>query len=147
MARCSYEVSEYSDAPPERVFALLTDATSWPRWAGAMIAHGSWAREGDPPPGGVGAVRKVGRWPGFGYEEIVAYEPPSHHAYTIVRGQPVRDYRADVDTAPEGTGTRITWRASFEPKIPGTGAVLVRFYRGLIGGFARRVARAAASGG
>src|SRR5207253_2379060 len=82
MAVHSYEVKARSSAPPERIFALLTDATSWPRWAGPVIAHGSWEREGDPPPGGLGAIRKVGRWPQFGREEIVAHEPPTHHAYT-----------------------------------------------------------------
>jgi len=141
----SYEVTARSSAPPERIFALLTDATSWPRWAGPVIAHGSWEREGDPPPGGLGAIRKVGRWPQFGREEIVAYEPPTHHAYTMLRGQPVRNYRADVRLTPVGAGTLIVWGATFEPLVPGTGRLLSAFYRRLIGGFARRVAAYAAT--
>ena len=136
----SYEVSARSSAPPERVFALLADATSWPRWAGPVIAHGSWERQGDPPPGGVGAIRKVGRWPQFGREEIVAYEPPTHHAYTMLSGQPVRNYRADVRLTPDGAGTLITWGATFDPVVPGTGRPLRAMYRRLIGSFARRVA-------
>ena len=145
MAVHSYEVTARSSAPPDRIFALLTDATSWPRWAGPMIAQGSWEREGDPPPGGVGAIRKLGRRPLFGREEIVAYEPPTHHAYTMLSGQPVRNYRADVRLTPDGAGTLIVWGARFEPLIPGTGRLLSAFYRRLIGGFARRVAAYATS--
>lgn len=140
MANCSYQVEARSTAPPERVFALLADATSWPRWGGPVVTEASWEREGNPAPDGVGAIRKVGRWPLYGHEEIVAYEPPMHHAYTMLRGNPVRNYRADVYLAAEGTGTRITWVATFDPLIPGTGKALTAFYRRLIGGMARKVA-------
>ena len=143
----SYKVTARSSAPPERIFALLADATSWPRWAGPLIAHGSWEREGDPPPGGVGAIRKVGRWPQFGREEIVAHEPPTHHAYTMLSGNPVRNYRADVRLMRDGAGTLVVWGATFEPLVPGTGRLLTAVYRRLIGGFARRVAAYAAEHG
>jgi uncharacterized protein YndB with AHSA1/START domain len=140
MPTCSYEVTARSSASPDHVFALLSDATSWPRWAGPAIAQGSWEREGVPAPGGVGAIRKLGRWPMFGREQVVAYEPPSHHGYTMLSGNPVRNYRADVVLAADGDGTLITWSATFEPRIPGTGYLLERFYRMLIGSFARRLA-------
>jgi len=137
----SYEVTAHSSAPPARVFALLADATSWTKWAGPMVGHAEWEREGDPPPGGVGAIRKVGRWPIYGREEIVASDPPSHHAYTILSGNPVRNYRADITLGPDDAGgTRLTWSASFDPMVPGTGRMLATIYRRLIGGFARKVA-------
>jgi len=137
----SYEVVVRSSAPPERIFALLADATSWPSWANPVVGHGSWEREGEPPPGGVGAIRKVGRWPVLGREAVVAHDPPTHHAYTILSGQPVRSYRADVVLTADGTGTVITWGATFEPRVRGTGPALRAFYRRLIGWFAHRVAR------
>lgn len=137
---CSYEVTARSAAPPERVFALLADATSWPRWAGPLIARASWEREGNPAPGGAGAIRRLGRWPIFGREQIVASEPPFHHAYTTLGGNPVRNYRADVFLSPDEDGTSITWSATFEPRIPGSGRLLVGTYRRLIGSFARRLA-------
>src|SRR2546421_8356635 len=65
MATSSYEVTARSSAPPERLFELISDAPGWPRWAGPLIGHGSWEREGTPPPGGVGAIRKIGRWPQY----------------------------------------------------------------------------------
>jgi hypothetical protein len=140
MPQCSYEVTARSDASPERVFELLADATSWRRWAGPLIAHASWEREGNPPPGGVGAIRKIGRWPSYGREEIVVSEPPAHHAYTTLSGNPVRNYRADVLLTADGPGTLITWSGTFDPLVPGTGRALERIYRRLIGSFARRLA-------
>lgn len=144
MPRCSFEVTCRSDARPERVFELLADATSWPRWASPLIGRGGWAREGDPPPGGVGAIRKVGRPPVYAYEEIVEYRPPERLAYTIPRGQPVRNYRAVVDVSSDGDGTRVEWRATFDPLLPGTGAIVTATYRSIIGWMARRLAAYAA---
>jgi uncharacterized protein YndB with AHSA1/START domain len=144
MASCSYEVTAHSSALPEPVFALLADATSWPRWAGSLATHGSWEREGTPPPGGVGAIRKLGRWPMYGREEIVRYEPPTHLAYTIVRGQPVRNYRADLTLTPDGDGTLITWTGTFDPLIPGTGKLVTVIFRRIITTFANGLADYAA---
>jgi hypothetical protein len=44
-------------------------------------------------------------------------------------GVPVRDYRGQVDLEPSETGTLIRWKASFFPKIPGTGGLLERGIR------------------
>ena len=60
----------------------------------------------------------------FGREKIVVFEPPSHHAYTLLSGNPVRNYRADVRLTPDGNGTLIRWGGTFEPIVPGTGPVL-----------------------
>jgi hypothetical protein len=144
MPACSYEVSARSAAPPPRVFELLADATSWPRWAGPLIGHGSWERQGTPAPGDAGAIRKVGRWPMYGREQIVVSEAPTHHSYTTLSGNPVRNYRADVWLTPDGDGTAIKWSGTFDPLVPGTGRVLVGIYRRLIGSFARRLASYAA---
>jgi hypothetical protein len=54
----------------------------------------------------------------------------------------VRDYRAEVGLDPTPEGTRIRWRASFEPKLPGSGRLLERgigdFLRGCAHGLAER---------
>jgi uncharacterized protein YndB with AHSA1/START domain len=144
MSACAYEVTAHSTASPDRVFELLADAYSWPQWAGPLTAHGSWEREGAPPPGGVGAIRKLGRWPIYGREEIVAYEPPTHLAYTILKGQPVRNYRSDVTLTPDRDGTLITWAATFDPLIPGTGKLVTALFRRIITRFANGLAAHAA---
>jgi uncharacterized protein YndB with AHSA1/START domain len=137
----TFAVSARSAASPERVFALLADGAGWSRWAGPLILRSWWEREGDPPPGGVGAVRRLGAKQFASREEIVAYEPPGHLAYTILSGQPVRDYRADVRLEPDGRGTRIVWSATFEPLVPGTGTAMRWWFTRLVGGFARRLAQ------
>ena len=143
MSVSSYEIMVRTAATPQAVFDLIADTPGWPRWAGPLAHSAVWEREGDPAPGGVGAIRKVGRWPQFGREQIVEYEPPHHLAYTVLSGVPVRDYRADIDIVPEGAGTMIRWRATFTPKIPGTGALCAIVLRKIVGGFARRAAASA----
>jgi len=98
-------------------------------------------REGEPPPDGVGALRRFALGPGGSQEEVVAWEPPRHLAYVVVRGLPVRNYRADVLLEDDSTGTVVTWRCSVEPLVPGTGAALRLLLRRIVRGFAVRVCR------
>jgi uncharacterized protein YndB with AHSA1/START domain len=139
----AYSHEAFSPAPPGVVFAILADSARWPDWAGPLIRHGSVEREGTPPPGGVGAIRRLGTTRFFSREEIVAYDPPHHLAYVILSGQPVRNYRAEVTLTPsdvDGGGTHISWRATFDPRIPGTGPLLRRYLGAIVGGFTRRLA-------
>ena len=55
----SFEVNRTSSAPPAVLFRLETDGAGWSKWAGPMIVRSSWERQGDPPPAGIGAIRKV----------------------------------------------------------------------------------------
>jgi uncharacterized protein YndB with AHSA1/START domain len=142
-SRASYETSTRSAAPPAAVFAVLADAPGWARWAGFMIHDASWEREGTPAPSGVGAIRRMGRWPQYAREEILEYDPPTHLAYTVLSGLPARDYRADVDLYPDTGGTLIRWRGSFTPVVPGTGSLLAAVLRRTLTGFARRAAEEA----
>ena len=144
VSRSSYRVEGRSDAAPDKVFEMLADGAGWSRWAGPMIVRSWWEREGTPAPGGVGAIRALGLGRVGSREEIVAYAPPTHMAYTILSGLPVRDYRADVRLTPDGTGTRIEWSGTFTPKLPGTGGALRLFLLTTIGGFVKRLAKHAA---
>ncbi len=119
-----FVVTARSAAPPATVFAVVADGANWSRWAGPLVPRSTWEREGDPAPGGVGAIRKLGQWPLFGREEILEYSPPHHTAYTVLSGVPMRDHRAEIDLSPDGTGTVIAWRSQFVPTIPGSGALL-----------------------
>jgi hypothetical protein len=99
-----------------------------------------WDREGDHPPGGVGAVRKMGRRPVYSREEILEWAPPSHMAYTVLGRVGMRGYHADIDLREGPTGTSIHWRAQFEATIPGTADLLSWCLGKLVGSFARRAA-------
>ena len=139
----TYEVTARSAASPEKVFALLADGAGWSRWAGPMVVKSWWEREGTPAPGGVGAIRRLGLEHLGSREEIVGYDPPHHLAYTVLKGLPVRGYRADVRIEPDGSGSRIVWAGTFTPKAPGTGAALRLFLVATVGAFARRLAATA----
>ena len=140
MSEHSFSAEARSSASPTVVFGILADATGWKDWAGWFIRESFWEREGTPPPGGVGAVKKLGGKPVYSREETVDFDPPHHYAYRILSGPPVKNYRADVDLTAADSGTRIRWAFRFEPKIPGTGAIM-RFYLGrIVAGLARRLA-------
>ena len=143
MTLSTYEFTIPSLAAPAAVFAVIADATRWHEWAGSAIAVSEWDRQGDPAPGGVGAVRKLGRWPAYSREEITEYDPPHHLAYTILSGLPVRGYHADVDILATTTGSTIRWAGAFEPKVPGTGGALAMVLRRVVLGLARAAAREA----
>jgi uncharacterized protein YndB with AHSA1/START domain len=137
----TYEVTATSGASPEQVFAVVADGAGWAQWAGPMVPRSSWEREGDPAPGGVGAIRQLGLGSVGSREEIVAYEPPHHLAYCwhtrIVRG-----YRSDVRLEPDGAGTRIVWSGTFSSGLL-PASVMQRFFTRAVGGFAKRLAREA----
>jgi uncharacterized protein YndB with AHSA1/START domain len=137
----TYELTVASSAPPAAVFEVLADATRWREWAGRTVTVSDWERVGDPAPGGVGAIRRLGRPPTFALEEILEYDPPHHLAYTIVRGLPVRGYHADIDllAATDG-GTAIRWAGAFEPKLPGTGALFAAILERIVHGYATSAA-------
>jgi uncharacterized protein YndB with AHSA1/START domain len=135
-------VTGRSDASRETVFALLEDATRWKEWGRFPMTR--YEREGDPPPHGVGAIRRFGTRFYSSREEVVAHEPPYHLAYVLLSGLPVRDYRADVNLTIDGDGTRITWSATFAPRFPGTGWILTPVLRLILRDFTRRLARHAA---
>jgi polyketide cyclase/dehydrase/lipid transport protein len=93
----SFEVNRTSSAPPATLFRLESDGARWSEWGKPLIAQSSWARAGDPDPGGVGAVRKVGLWPVFMREETVEYERDRRHVYKLIApSTPAKDYRAEA---------------------------------------------------
>jgi hypothetical protein len=65
--------------------------------------------------------------------------------YALRSGLPVRGYRADVDLEPNGQGTAIRSRSSFDPKWPGTGWLIRRRLSGITDGFVRGLAAHAAA--
>ena len=139
----SFEVQRTSTASPEKLFRLETDGARWSEWAKPLVSQSGWDKWADPP-GGVGAIRRVGRWPLITFEETLEYEQDRRHVYTFARPGPVDDYRAEVLFTPTASGgTDLTWRGSFTEKLPGTGAVVHCFLSSAIRFLAARLARAA----
>jgi uncharacterized protein YndB with AHSA1/START domain len=137
------EVSRESAAPPERVFALLAAGDRWQEWAGPFVPRSRWQVPGDPV-GGVGAVRRLGVGPLVSLERITASEPPYRLSYVVDSPAPYRSYASTVTLTPTASGgTAISWRSSFEPIVPGTGAVLRWLLRAIVASFARNLAEKA----
>jgi hypothetical protein len=126
---------------PDAVFTLLTDGSTWPRWS--PIESVELEREGDPPPEGPGAIRVLRRGRTMGRDQIVDVAPDQRFGYVSLSGLPVRDYQAEVELQLLAGGTDIRWRASFLPKVPGTGWLLERGLRRFLGQCARGLAEQA----
>ncbi|CAB4894227.1 unannotated protein [freshwater metagenome] len=128
-------------ASPEITFDILQHAAGWSTWSAAKKA---WLEvEGSPTPDGVGAVRRFGTGPFMSREEVVAHEAPTHFAYVLHAGIPVKDYRADVRIIPVGSGCTISWRSTFHRKYPLSGTPTRLFLKYFLRDTARRLARAA----
>ena len=118
------DVEAHSTAPRPVVWRLLSDVTTWPTWAD--IDEATYDQPGEPPPHGLGAVRRlrIGRL--RSRETVLLFQPDQHFAYDYVGTLPLRDYRADVTLTETGTGTTIRWHSEFTSKIPLTGWLLRR---------------------
>jgi uncharacterized protein YndB with AHSA1/START domain len=134
------EVERHFDARPEDVFAVYSDHAGWSAWAGFRR---SWLeKEGSPDRNGVGAVRGFGSGGVRVFEEVREFEPPRRMTYAVVRGGlPMKNHLGEVLFAPEGDGTRVTWRCRFESRVPGLGwvqrLIVRRVFRTALDGLAR----------
>jgi uncharacterized protein YndB with AHSA1/START domain len=117
MASLQVEAEGTAQASPDVVWALLEDVAAYTRW-GPWDATG-YERPGDDAPHGVGAVRWLRMGRTTTVERIVAVEPGRRQAYTVVRGIPVRNYRAEVTLTPTGGGTHIRWAATWDATFLG----------------------------
>jgi uncharacterized protein YndB with AHSA1/START domain len=134
------EVERYFSHPVERVFRRYTDHAGWTDWAGLGTVR--LTREGSPDRNGVGAVRAFSTAPGL-REEVVRFEPPTRMEYRVIGGVPIKDHHGEVLFASEGSGTRLTWRVTFRPAIPGLGwpteRLLTVLFRRMLASLARDI--------
>ena len=138
MGKHKVSAESWSEAQPEVVFGLLREGASWPTWS--PLGSFELEREGRDGGESLGAIRlfRTGRY--RSHEEIVALDPNRRFSYGLVKGLPLRGYRADIDLEERDGGTAIRWRSSFDAKVPGTGWIyrraLSRFIRRCVDGLA-----------
>lgn len=141
-----FVVSAHSTASIEDVWAVLVDSIHWPDWT--ALPTPTMEREGDPPPFGLGAVRRFAWGPVGAREEVVAWNPHCQYGYAVVGGMPIRNYRAVVELAESGNETAITWRGTFERStVPGMSRPLRWFTKTMLRRYARNLARHAEARG
>ncbi len=133
----SIHVTRTIPAPPEAVFDRLADHANYERFRGV---HGArLVREGEPPPNGLGAVREIKVRPLTFHEEITAFERPARFDYLIVKlNVPFEHHGGSIRLTPDGDGTHVDWRSSYEVPTPLVGRLQeVVWKRMLVRGFTR----------
>lgn len=124
------------DASVQTVWDVVSDHAGYRGWT--PLTSSELTIEGSPDHNGVGAVRKLGSWPKYSFERVVAFDAPNHLAYVLESGLPVREYRADVDLRPttDGQGTILLYSARWESTPPGLGLAMQVLMRSILSGFA-----------
>ncbi len=118
MAELHVEAEGTTVAGVDTVWAAVADANTYAQW-------GPWNDGGyDPPAKGPSRPGSI-QWFRFGrrtttVERILEVDPPTRIAYTVERGIPVKNYRAEVTLTPNvPSGTSIRWTATWERTLMG----------------------------
>ena len=123
MSKLHVEAEQIAQASPRTVWALISDATTYPQWGPWRKAE--YTSPGDSSPHGLGAVywlessQRYGLRHPVSVERIIDFQEGRSLAYTVVKGIPVRNYRADITLTPAAGGTRIHWAASWDQTLAG----------------------------
>jgi hypothetical protein len=118
MRRLRVEAEGVTRADPGVVWSLVADANSYSSWG---PWHDSGYQPAAPGPSEKGAIQ----WFRYGrratsVEEVLEADGPRRLVYTVVRGLPVRNYRAEVTLAPmTPTGTEVRWTATWDGTFMG----------------------------
>jgi len=110
-------------APPETVFAVLTDHRRYAEIT--PMRSSTLEREGEPAPNGVGAIRVLGSVGPPLREEVLSYEPAERFSYKLLSGAPVRDHVGTVQLTPSGGGTEMVYAVRTHPTAPLIGPAVV----------------------
>ena len=118
MGQLQVEAEGAAGARPDVVWALVSDANTYPRW-------GPWS-EGGYRPQSEGPSRKGSvQWFRYGrrttsVEEILEIEAPRRIVYSVLSGLPVKNYRAEVTLTPTASnGTSVRWTATWDKTFMG----------------------------
>jgi uncharacterized protein YndB with AHSA1/START domain len=145
----SFTLTREIAAPPEVVFAVLTDHRRYAELT--PLRKSELEREGEPAPNGLGAIRKLSAVGPPLREEVIAYEPDERFSYKLLSGLPVRDHVGTVKLSAGAGGTEMVYAVRTQPTVPVVGPVVVavvkQAVKGLIDGIAKESERRAAAGG
>ncbi len=111
-----FTITRSLDAPVDRVWEIIGNPGASPGRGVDVRVERAGAADG------TGLVRVVKVGLATVHEEITDIGPGHEIRYRMTKGAPVRDYTSGValEESPEG-GTLMTWRARFNPLVPGTG--------------------------
>lgn len=134
MSQLHVEAERTASATPAAVWALISDADTYADW-GPWDAGGYESGAGDGLRG-PGAVRwfRAGRTKTI--EKVLEAEEPKRLVYTVIKGIPVRNYRAEVTLTPTDSGTHVRWAATWDKTLGGrlVHRALKKFYPDMVAG-------------
>jgi uncharacterized protein YndB with AHSA1/START domain len=135
----SFTIKRSIAAPPETVFAVLTDHRAYADHS--PIRKSELEKEGVPAPNGVGAIRRLHMVGPPLREEVVEYEPPAKFVYRLLSGAPLSDHVGTVTLEPEGAGTLMIYTVDTTPTLPVGGGLAVAVVKRSVGQLANGVAK------
>lgn len=137
--KSSFTLNRTVNAPIGQVFDAFTDHRRYAEMT--PMRKSTLDKEGDPPPNGIGAVRRLTLAGPPIVEEVVGYERPTYFAYKALKGLPVKEHLGEVRLSESGNGTRVAYTLSYTPSIPGpaVGLVLKQAIGSLLRGIAKSV--------
>jgi uncharacterized protein YndB with AHSA1/START domain len=134
----SIHVTRTIPASPEEVFDVLADHARYDRFRG--IQGSELLKGGDPPPNGLGALRRIKSWPATFEEEITHFERPARLDYLIISlNLPFEHRGGSIRLSPDHGGTHVDWRSSYTIPIPLIGPLQERIWGLLLNRGFRRV--------
>jgi len=145
--RLEVEARARTAAPAPVVWTMVSDAEQYAVW-GPWDASG-YESSGGGDESGAGAIR----WMQLGrtrtVERVLELEPGRRLAYTVVRGIPVRNYRAEVELVTTDGATDIHWSAAWDDTLLGrvVHRRLTVFYPEMVRQLAEAATREATTGG
>jgi hypothetical protein len=110
--RLHVEAEARAQALPEAVWRLVADADTYCRWG--IWSESSWVGLGAASPGRPGSLRQMRYRRTRIVEQVLEVDEGTRLAYTVVRGIPVRNYRAEVTLTPERGATHVRWVADWD---------------------------------
>jgi uncharacterized protein YndB with AHSA1/START domain len=121
--------------PPEKIFALMADGTTWPDWCSSVDAFrlertGATDREG---PGAIRAFWFRGRTT---RSEITEVQPDRLLRYRLLSGLPFWRY-VGTGTVTDGV---LHWESTFYAKLPWRGGHWRRYMQDFLNDFVRELA-------
>lgn len=141
----SYDVRASCRAGPSRLYALLLDGATWPRWSGIDSSEVeqvgasndpealAYSDSESPPVWHGEAIRVFRTGRNVSRERIVELVKDCRLVYEMLTdaGGLLRGYREQIDLDPtSGGGTLIRWRATWHTPVPVVGWLMQRYRRG-----------------
>lgn len=134
-AMATLDFSRTVAAPPETVWEVVADLRGMVDFT--RFRKIELEREGDPPPNGVGAIRKLYLVGPPVREEIITFDPPHRFAYRMLSGAPTKDHVGTIELTPAGEGqTRMSYVLETAGAIPGTTFAIKALMQNVVEGIA-----------